>query len=79
MKTKVENTALESIRQRELLKALRLLEEAFDIAREPLGADEESLVWKPEVKITLLMIGARDALREFVGDRDHRLGIRAAK
>jgi hypothetical protein len=68
----------ESVRQRELIKAAKLLTEAFDVMREPLRADEKAFIWKDEPRIVLVTIDARDALMRFISYRQ-RKGIRAAK
>jgi hypothetical protein len=68
----------EQQRQRQYIKGLELVVEAFNTLREPLDIDAQDSVLRSEAQIGFQLMQARDSLRELIVKRQ-RTGIRAAK
>jgi hypothetical protein len=68
----------EETRQRQYVEGLRLIEQAFDTLREPLGIDEQPGENRPEVQVALQLTAARDKLYALALERQQQ-GIKAAK
>jgi hypothetical protein len=67
----------EEIRQRQYIKGMRLLSEAFDTLREPLDIDEQPEIEREEAKIASLINGAREQMDALIYKRQQG-GINAA-